>query len=149
MGSILVVETDLAASPWGSALDGAGHTTQVVTLREALPYAKDGGIDVIVIDANDPRVGITELARGIAGLPDAPPLVLVSNSPHAPEISVRIGAAAFLLKPCEPAELIALISRMTSHTRPVFLVDLDGEGEGDDEPTMMRKLRGVGKIVAS
>lgn len=139
------MQTDLAAeSPWDTALDRAGHTTQVVPLRDALRFAKDGGIDVIVIDALDPRAGILELSRALAGLPDSPPLVLVSSSPYAPEVSVRIGAAAFLPKPCDPAELVAVVGRMVSHTRPVFLVDLDD----DNEPTDFSHGP-PGKIVAS
>ena len=147
MGSILVVQTDPTSPAWGSVLETAGHTAQVVTLREALSYVRDGGTDVVVIDAVDPRTGIIDLARSIAVLPDAPPVVLVSSSPHAPEISVRIGAAAFLPKPCDPEELIALVGRMTNHTRPVFLVDF-GESDDDNEPTMMR-ARASGKLVAS
>jgi len=98
-----------------------------ITMREALPVICDGGIEVVVIDAYDPRVGVIELARAIAALPDAPPVVLVSGSPSAPEISARIGAATFLPKPCEPAELVQAIARLVNDHRPVQVFD--------DEPT--------------
>jgi hypothetical protein len=52
-------------------------------------------------------------------LPDAPPLVLVSPSPYAPEISARIGATAFLPKPCEPSDLVSVIGRITDDLRPL------------------------------
>ncbi len=144
VGSILVVQADPTPPMWATVLDDAGHTTQVVThVRDALPFVRDGGIEVIVIDAIDPRDGIAELAKKLANLPDAPPVVLVSSSPFAPEISVRIGAAAFLAKPCDPDELVALIGRMVTHTRPVFLVELD------DEPTGQVRIADAGKITAS
>jgi DNA-binding response OmpR family regulator len=83
----------------------AGHEVLVaITMREAFLRISEGGIDAVVVDSYDPRVGVVELARTMTALPDAPPLVLVSPSPHAPEISARIGATAFLPKPCEPSE---------------------------------------------
>ena len=144
MGSILVIQADPAPPAWGPILERAGHTTQVVTLvRDAMPLVRDGGIDVIVIDAVDPRVGIADLATKLAELPDAPPVVLVSSSPFAPELSVRISAAAFFAKPCDPDELVALIGRMVTHTRPVLRVDVD------DEPTMLHRRGDARKITAS
>ncbi len=113
---------------WSIALANAGHSVlTALTMRDALPVICDGGIDVVVIDAFDPRVGVIELARAIAALPDAPPVVLVSGSPLAPEISARIGAATFLPKPCEPVELVHAIGRLVSDHRPVQVFD--------DEPT--------------
>lgn len=88
---------------------------------------RDGGIDVVVVDAYDPRVGTIDLAKSIAQLPDAPPLILVSGSPHAPEISARIGAVAFVPKPCEANEIVAIVDRVVGAARPVRVVD--------DEPT--------------
>ncbi len=129
MGSILLVESDpVTHDGWSLALTNAGHSVlTAITMREALPVICDGGIDVVVIDAYDPRVGVVELARAIAALPDAPPVVLVSGSPSAPEISARIGAATFLPKPCEPGELVDAIRRLVSDHRPVQVFD--------DEPT--------------
>lgn len=96
-------------------------------MREALPLIREGGIDAIVIDAYDPCVGVIELARSIEALPDAPPIILVSGSPEAPELSARIGAAVFLPKPCEPSELVASVNRLLGALRPVLVVE--------DEPT--------------
>jgi DNA-binding NtrC family response regulator len=97
------------------------------TMREALPVIRDGGIDVVVIDSYDPRVGVVELARAVTALPDAPSIILVSGSPSAPEISARIGAATFLPKPCESSELVQAIDRMINDHRPVQVFE--------DEPT--------------
>jgi hypothetical protein len=62
-------------------------------------------------------------------LPDMPPLVLVSGSPHAPEISARVGVAAFIPKPYEANELVAAIDRVAGSVRPVRVID------EEDEPT--------------
>ena len=104
-------------------------TTQVV--RDVLPLIREGGIDLVILDAYNPRTGVVELARAIEAVPDAPPLVLVSGSPDAPEISARAGAAAFLPKPCEPGELIAAVSRLLGHVRPVLVV---ADEPGDSRP---------------
>lgn len=129
VGSILLVESDQeTCDGWSAALTVAGHAVlRAITMREALPAIRDGGIDVVVIDAYDPRMGVVELARAIEALPDAPPVVLVSGSPSAPEISARIGAATFLPKPCEPAELVHAIGRLITDHRPVQVFE--------DEPT--------------
>lgn len=126
VGSILLVEPDPTVSdPWVAALGAAGHSVHVATTaREALPLIQEGGIDAVVIDAYDPLTGIIELARRIEALPDAPPIVLISGSPEAPEISARIGAAAFVPKPCEPAELVAVANRLAG-VRPVRIVEDD------------------------
>jgi DNA-binding response OmpR family regulator len=130
VGSILLVEADPeTCGHWSDGLGTAGHAVLTATaMRDALSTIRDGGIDVVVIDAYDPRVGVVELARAIAEIPDAPPIVLVSGSPSAPEISARIGAAAFLLKPCEPPELVAAISRLVD--KPLHPVRAF-----EDEPT--------------
>lgn len=107
----------------------AGHEVLVaITLREAYLRISEGGIDAVVIDSYDPRVGVVELARSMNALPDAPPVVLVSPSPYAPEISARISATAFLPKPCEPSELVAVIARVVGDVRPVRLFE-------DEDPT--------------
>src|SRR5262245_39575338 len=88
----------------------------------------EGGIDAVVVDSYDPRVGVVDLARSMNVLPDAPPVVLVSPSPYAPEISARICASAFLPKPCEPNELVAIVVRLTEDLRPVRSFE-------DEDPT--------------
>jgi DNA-binding response OmpR family regulator len=129
VGSILIVESDPDTRPRiALALKEAGHDAQIaVTMREAFLAISEGGIDVVVIESYDPRVGVVELARSMDALPDAPPVILVSASPLAPEISVRIGAAMFVPKPYEPAELVTAIQRLLAEHRPVLVVD--------DEPT--------------
>jgi CheY-like chemotaxis protein len=133
VGSILIVESDPdTRDRLGTALRGAQHEVLVaLTMSEAFLRLGEGGIDVVVIDSYDPRVGVDELARNLETLPDAPPIVLVSASPFAPEISARIGAAAFVPKPLEPGELVAVVERIAGQLRPVRTID----DFSDDEPT--------------
>lgn len=130
MGSILVVQSDPdTRDRLGTALREAGHEVIVAfVVREAVLRLREGGIDVVVVDALDPRVGVSELARHMESLPDTPPFVLLSGSPHAPEISARVGAAAFIPKPYDPAELVVAIDRLTGTVRPVRTFD-------EEEPT--------------
>ena len=134
MGSVLLVETDpQTAAGWARDLVAAGHEVLFAdTLRDAPPLIREGGIDVVVIDTYDQCVGVIELARTIELLPEPPPIVLVSSSPVAPEVSARIGAAAFLPKPCEPAELAAAVARLLGKLRPVRAFE--------DEPTGRTQL---------
>ncbi|HEY4058076.1 MAG TPA: response regulator [Kofleriaceae bacterium] len=128
MGSILLVEADpTICEQWTGVLSAMGHAVQAVTTtREALPAVRDGGIDCVVLDAYDPRIGVVEFARAIEALPDAPPLILVSGSPNAPEISARIGAVAFLPAPAEPSEIANAVARVVNNVRIRAL---------EDEPT--------------
>ena len=130
MGStILIVESDPdTRDRVGSALRGANHEVIVAgTLREAFVRLGEGGIDLVVIDSYDPRVGVVDLVKNMNGLPDTPPVVLISGSPYAPEISARIGAAAFLPKPLDPGEMASVVDRLIGSLRPTRSFD--------DEPT--------------
>ena len=133
VGSILFAESDEETRErLGAALEAAGHEVILAfTTSEAFLRISEGGIDLIVVDSHDPRTGLVELARNMNALPDAPPIVLVSSSPFAPEISARIGAAAFLTKPCDPSDLVAVVGRHVGEVRPVRVI----EDFGDDEPT--------------
>jgi CheY-like chemotaxis protein len=137
VGSILLVEADPeTCDVWSAAMSAAGHSVlAATTMREALPLVRDGGIDVIVLDAYDPRAGVVELARSIEALPDPPPIILASRSPEAPEISARIGAAAFVPTPCEPDEIVTIVNRLVGTLRPVLVVE--------DEPTGPTPLRSL------
>ncbi|MGE0398539.1 MAG: response regulator [Kofleriaceae bacterium] len=134
MGSILLVEADpQVCDQWATALGAKGHAVHTAAqTRDALPMVRDGGIDVVIVDAYDPRIGTVDLARSIASLPDAPPLILVSGSPHAPELSARMGAVAFVPKPCDAAEIVATVERVVGAPRPVRIVE--------DEPTTRTRV---------
>lgn len=132
MGSILLVESDPdTRDRLGSALREAGHEVIVaITVREAFLRVSEGGIDAVVLDSYDPRVGVLELSRNLDSLPDAPPVVLVSASPHAPEISARVGTAAFLAKPIDVADFVQVLARLVGEVRPVRTLSFE-----DEDPT--------------
>jgi DNA-binding response OmpR family regulator len=125
--TILIVEADVTTSDeWSQALAASGHSVLTASgMREALRVVREGGIDAVVIDVYDPRAGIVELARGMDALPDAPPILLISGSPKAPEISARICAAMFLPKPCEPSEVVTAVGMLVGRLRPVRRMDED------------------------
>lgn len=135
MGSILLVESDVITSDaWASAVTASGHAALTASgMRSALALIREGGVDLVVVDVYDPRAGVIELARGMDALPDAPPIVVVSSSPAAPQISVRIGAALFLPKPCEPGELAAAVAQLFERLHPVRGID-------DERTTRTRRL---------
>lgn len=138
MRSILLVEADsITCDAWSAAVIAAGHSVIAASgMREAWSVVRDGGIDAVVIAAYEPHAGVVELAHHMNALPDAPPIILVSESPAAPILSVRIGAAAFVPKPCEPEEVVMVIERLLWRVRPLML-DMGAE----DEPTLqMRQL---------
>jgi DNA-binding NtrC family response regulator len=127
--TILIVESDPdTRDRLGAALRSAHHDVIVAaTMSEAFMRLGEGGIDIVVVDSFDPRVGVVDLVKNMDTLPDTPPVVLVSGSPFAPEISARIGAAAFLPKPLDLSEVASVIGRLLGHLRPVRSFD--------DEPT--------------
>lgn len=134
MGSILLVESDPdTCEQWSTALSAAGHEVLAeTTIKDALPVTSEGGIDVVILDVyllppNQLSASVVELVRGIQALPDAPPIILVSSSPDAPELSARIGAATFLPKPCETSEIVSAVNGLLGRLRPVRALE--------DEPT--------------
>jgi DNA-binding NtrC family response regulator len=140
VGTVLVVQPDPALSAaWQGALSRDGHDVLgAAGFRDALVHIREGGIDIIVVDAYDGREGrsgITELVGALERIPDPPPLILVSGLPNAPDLSARIGAAGFVMKPCSPEDVADEVTKVTgSGVRPVLPID--------DEPTGPRRTFG-------
>ena len=117
MSTILVVQPDAELhEQWTEALSRNGHEVLSVRgLDDGIARAREGGIDVVVLDAGENG---TSWVRALVGeldrLPDAPPLVLVSQSPTAPELSAQVGAAGFLPKPCSSEDLVEVVARVAS-----------------------------------
>jgi DNA-binding NtrC family response regulator len=119
LSTVLIIQPDLGLSgAWFQALARGGHDVIAVrAVGDAVARVREGGIEAIVFDApGDDADGaaVRELVGELDRLPDAPPLVLVSDSPRAPELSARVGAAAFLPKPCGPDDLVELVARVSS-----------------------------------
>lgn len=115
VSTTLLVEPDDALSQrWAGALRNVGH--DVICTREpgsALSHVREGGVDVVVVDAAGGHDGVTALVDALDRLPDAPPLVLLSGFPDGPELSARIGASGFLPMPCDTDEILREVHRIT------------------------------------
>jgi DNA-binding NtrC family response regulator len=116
VSTILVVQPDPALNErWAEALSRGGH--EILSVRivgDGVARAREGGIDVIVLDAVDGDAAVRELVAELNRLPDAPPMILVSESPNAPELSAQVGAAGFLPKPCSSEDLVEVVERVAS-----------------------------------
>ena len=130
MSTTLLVEPDDALSlRWAGALRDVGHdvictrelgsaSKQVTGLgrgsvRVTLDHVREGGVDVVVVDAVGGHAAVTALVDALGRLPDAPPLVLLSGFPDGPELSARIGASGFLPMPCDTDEILREVGRIT------------------------------------
>ena len=133
MSTILLVQSDAELTDgWSLALEASAHTVLAArTTTEGIQRVREGGIDVIVVDGSPGSRAVVSFVSQLDRLPDAPPLVLVSSSPDAPEISARLGASAFLPKPCSTGELEAIVTRLSSSGMASLV---------DDEPTRPRVL---------
>ena len=126
MGTILVVQADPdLRAQWTAALRKRGHAVlEVGDVAEGVRHAREGGIDVVVLDSLDPSRSAKALVDELQRLPEPPPLILVSSSPQAPEQSAHLGAAAFVPKPCLPEDVAAVADRVVT-ARPRALHDDD------------------------
>lgn len=131
VSTVLVLQGDLELGEvWRVTLESSGHNVIAVDAAGAgAQQVRSGGIDVVVVDGAGDDLG--DLIDELEHLPDAPPLVLVSASPDAPSVSARIGAAAFLPKPCSPGDLDAVVRRLSGGAPRHQL---------DDEPTKPRLI---------
>jgi DNA-binding NtrC family response regulator len=112
---------------WKQGLESSGH--QVVAVSETgdgVDQIREGGIDIVIVDSLAWGTALETMVAAMERLPDSPPLVLVSSSPDAPEVSARIGAAAFLPKPCSAEELHEAVHRFAG---------IPSSSMVDDEPT--------------
>ena len=131
MSTVLVLQGDLELGEvWRVTLESSGHTVVAVGAASAgAQQVRTGGIDVVVVDGAGSD--LADLVDELEHLPDAPPLVLVSDSPDAPSVSARIGAAAFLPKPCSPGDLDAVVRRLAGNAP---------RNQVEDEPTKPRLI---------
>ncbi|MCA9675200.1 MAG: response regulator [Myxococcales bacterium] len=118
MSAVLVVQPDvLLADQWGQALTRTGHAVLLVRgLSEAIDRVREGGLDVVLLDDTGGGSVVHDLVAELERLPDMPPVILVSASPRAPELSAQIGAAGFLPKPWATEDLLDVVGRVASAT---------------------------------
>lgn len=133
MSTVLVVQAHSGLNQdWCTAFEAAGHNVlSSQGVAEGIQRVREGGIDVILVDHWDSHVGLADFVKELNRLPDPPPFVLISDSPRAPDISARLGAAAFVPKPCPVDELIEMTRRFSAIPVHNEFVDESTEPRGD------------------
>jgi DNA-binding response OmpR family regulator len=133
MTSVLLAEDDPAISePLARALRREGYDVDVASDGpETLDAAKNGGIDLIVLDIGLPRLDGLEVCRRIRTAGSSVPVLILTA--RADEVDTVIGLDAgaddYVTKPFRLAELLArvraLLRRGTSETKVVQGVRVD------------------------
>lgn len=112
----------------------AGHdVVQLSSIDDAIANMREGGIDLLLLNTHDSLGNLSQLVASLNRLVDAPPLLLMSDSPRAPEISARIGAAGFLPTPCEPDDVLFEVARLLGPLRQATFIE--------EEPTDLHRVR--------
>ncbi|MBC3763059.1 response regulator transcription factor [Quadrisphaera oryzae] len=95
--------------------EGIAVVAEAATCEEAVRAAVDHAPDVVLMDLQlDPAPGApggAEATRRIRALPDAPPVLVLTNYDTDGDIlgAVEAGASGYLLKDAPPAELLAAV----------------------------------------
>lgn len=80
---------------------------------QALVHVRSACVDIVLIDSpEEEALGISSFVEQLAEEDNAPPFVLASASPSAPTYSAKLGAAAFIPKPCGAGDIGHILSRM-------------------------------------
>lgn len=94
---------------------------QATSAREALELAATQAPDVIVLDVRMPDMTGLEALRKLKEMPSAktiPVIVVTVNADRTTQMESEVsGAAAFLVKPFRPAELLEVLERVGSHNQ--------------------------------
>lgn len=123
-------------------LEAQGHQVIAAGASDGEERLREGGIDIVVVEY-ELAGGIEPFVQALDRLPDPPPFVLVGGTSEAPAGSARLGAAAFLMKPCSADELNTVLKRMMPIVRSTgphraHVVDVsrdDAPDHVEDEPT--------------
>lgn len=85
---------------------------------EALRYARDNIVDLVLTDINMPNLDGIGLIKALRGLPHykfTPLLVLTTESGHDKKMEGKnAGATGWIVKPFDPEQLVSTISRVIS-----------------------------------
>lgn len=104
-------------------LEHGGHVVvEAVNGAEALPLARDGQPDVIVMDVSMPVMGGLEATKRLKDdfATRGIPIILFSAHAFTQDVwgEMGAGADAYLTKPCEPRKVLAEVERFYLVTRP-------------------------------
>jgi two-component system chemotaxis response regulator CheY len=98
-------------------LESAGYrVVQAVDGVEALDYAKNSAVDLVLTDVNMPRMDGITLVRELRGLSTykfTPMLVLTTESGQdTKQRGKQAGATGWIVKPFSPEQLLSTIARV-------------------------------------
>ena len=119
---LLLVDDDTATRDgYTSYLAGAGYDVlSAATGHEALITAATSVLDVIVLDLALPDVDGWEVARQLKAAPGTATIPIIAltgaNLPHERVSAMRAGCDRYVVKPCEPSDLAAMIQRCVAET---------------------------------
>jgi DNA-binding response OmpR family regulator len=123
------------STSWKSSWVAHGHDVLSVTsIEKAISHMRDGGIDLVILDTDDSLGSMKHLVSNLDRLVDAPPLLLVSDSPTAPAVSAQIGAAGFIAKPCSADDVLVEIVKLVRPSRKNMF---------DEEPTGQHSVKSL------
>ena len=119
MASVILAVDDSASMRQmvNFTLKGAGYqVVQAIDGIEALEYAREHRVDLVLTDVNMPRMDGITLVRELRALPGyryTPMLVLTTESGHERKLQGKeAGATGWLVKPFNPDQLLATIARV-------------------------------------
>ncbi len=118
MQSVLAVDDSASIRTLVShVLEAAGY--QVVLAedgREALEFARDNDVDVVLTDINMPNLDGIGLIKALRTLPNykfTPLLVLTTESGHEKKMEGKAaGATGWIVKPFNPEQLISTVGKV-------------------------------------
>ena len=118
MRTILTVDDSTSMRQMVRAtLQSAGYeVVEAADGVEALEYARANDVDMVIADVNMPRMDGITLVSELRALPSyrlTPLLLLTTESGQDKKMEgKRAGATGWLVKPFNPAQLIATLSRL-------------------------------------
>jgi DNA-binding NtrC family response regulator len=112
---VLIVEDDAAMRDLlGEEVADAGHYVKTAGFAAAgLELARSEVFDIVVTDLRMPEMDGFDLIRGIAALPDAPHVVMITafGSIETAIRAVKLGAYDYITKPFEIEELLLVLDK--------------------------------------
>jgi two-component system chemotaxis response regulator CheY len=104
----------------GVTLRAAGYEViEAADGDEALDYARQHRVDLVLTDVNMPRMDGIRLVSELRTLPDyhLTPLLLLTteSSPERKAAGKRAGATGWMVKPFDPDQLLATLARVLSN----------------------------------
>jgi DNA-binding NtrC family response regulator len=119
-GTLLILSPGSAPDEsWTPELEERGYTVLYAEEPvQALVHVRTASVDCVLINTpTEACDSVTEFVQELTSEIEAPPFVLLSASPSAPTYSAKLGAAAFVPKPCCADELEHVLTRMSVKPR--------------------------------